>query len=133
MSRASASIVASGPLARAFGGKLWYAAGIAPSLSPTKFTWTTARLIDSDRNGTPDGLPGPPRVQTVLVTEETTQDYVVPAMLRTGLDRGPHALELTLYGQRSHSTRFLANATQQAGGLDRDDRVLAEARERSAL
>jgi len=120
----TASVVARGPLARALGGKLWYAAGVAPSLSPTKFTWTTARLIDADRNGTPDGLPGPPVTQTVLVTDETTRDYVVPAMLRTGLDRGPHALELTLYGQRTHSTRFLANATQQAGGLDRDDTVL---------
>lgn len=120
----SASVVARGPIAHAFGGKLWYAAGIAPSLSSTKFTWNTARLLDDDKDGTPDGLPGPPRTQNILLTNEITPEYVVPAMVRTGLDRGPHALELTLYGQRSHGTRFLANATLQAAGLDRDDTVL---------
>src|SRR5262245_59666536 len=55
------SLVATGPFAalgNALGGTGWYAAGIAPELDATKFTWTAATITDKDNDGFVDGLPG---------------------------------------------------------------------------
>ncbi len=117
----SAAIVATGPLGGLAGGTAWYAAGIAPAIARTSFTWRTSRLVDADGDGGIDGLPGAPVTQLVLETTDETTGYLVPAMARAGWDRGPHHLALTLIGQTSRGTRFLANATQQAAGLDRTD------------
>ena len=40
-------------------------------------------------------------------------------MARAGWKRGPHHVELTLIGHAPSRPRFLANATQQAAGIDR--------------
>lgn len=117
----SAAIVGTGPLGRVAGGTAWYAAGIAPAFSTTQFTWRTARLVDANNDGAIDGLPGAPVTQLVIETIETTPEYLIPAMARVGWDRGPHHLALTLLGHTSTGTRFLANATQQAAGIDRTD------------
>lgn len=119
-----ASIVGSGPLGSVLGGKAWYAAGIAPMLSSTDATWTASRLVDRDDDGTPDGLPGPLVTEAISIRTEKTFDYLVPAMLRTGWDRGPHRVELTLIGQASRATRFLQNSTLQAAGVDRSELVI---------
>lgn len=119
----SASLVGTGPLGALLGGTAWYAAGIAPGLSRTDVSWQASRLVDLENDGMIDGLPGAPVLQPIIATSDTSLDYFVPAMLRAGLDRGPHAIELTLIGQTSRSTRFLSNATQQAAGLDRTDVV----------
>jgi hypothetical protein len=118
---ASASIVATGPLGTLFGGSAWYAAGVAPAVAATDFNWRAARLVDVDGDGNPDGLPGTLVTSTLLNTETRTLDWSVPVMARVGLDRGPHHIDLTLVGAATHGTRFLANATMQAGGVDRLD------------
>ena len=117
----SAAIVGTGPLGTLLGGSAWYAAGIAPALASTTDTWRTGRLVDADGNGGIDGLPGQVVVEPVLVQTRQTTDWVVPAMVRTGFDRGPHHLELSLIGSGSNGTRFLSNATLQAAGIDRRD------------
>jgi hypothetical protein len=113
------SIVGSGPLTT-----IWYAAGIAPVLSSTEATWSASRLVDRDGDGSPDGLPGPLVTEGISVRTESTHDYFVPVMLRTGWDRGPHQIELTLLGQGSRATRFLQNSTLQAAGVDRSELVV---------
>jgi hypothetical protein len=116
---ATATLVATGPLGPLFGGTAWYAAGIAPNLLSTEYAWRAARVLDDDGNGVPDGFPGDIALATIERTRTRTLDYVVPAMARVGLDRGPHHLELSLVGQAQRDSRFLANATLQAAGVDR--------------
>lgn len=115
----SAAVVATGPLPRIFGGRAWYAAGIAPAVSATDASWRAATLIDLDDDGVPDGLPGVVALQTAVETDERSLDYHIPVMARGGWERGAHALELTLLGTATGDTAFLANATQQAAGIDR--------------
>jgi len=120
----SASVVGSGPLATLAGGTAWYAAGIAPILSSTKARWAASRVVDRDDDSVPDGVPGVVVTEGISARTETTKDYLVPAMLRAGWDRGPHHVELTLIGQGSRNTRFLSNSTVQAAGLDRSELVV---------
>lgn len=115
----SASVVGTGPLGRLAGGRAWYAAGIAPSLAATQFDWRASRLVDRDQDGTPDGRPGPLATELISRTRTTTLDYLIPAMARAGWDRGAHHLDVTLIGQAARDSFFYANATQQAGGIDR--------------
>lgn len=120
--KTTASLVATGPLHALdtlAGGRVWYAAGIAPSLQASNYSWRAARLLDHDINGIPDGLPGDVEVATVELTSTRTLDYFVPAMARVGVDRGPYQLELSLVGQAQRESRFLANATLLAAGVDR--------------
>lgn len=116
---ASASLVAHGPLGRVLGGRAWYAAGVAPSLSITDVTWQASRLVDADGDGAIDGLPGEVALEPIVRTDARAHDYEVPALARLGLDAGPHHLDLTLVGQARRSARFLANATERAAGVDR--------------
>lgn len=120
---ATASLVATGPIPGlgeigGLGGTAWYAAGIAPHLSASALSWRAARLVDADGDGVPDGFPGELGLSTVELTSARTLDYVVPAMARVGLDRGPQHLELSLVGDVARSSRFLANSTLQAAGVD---------------
>ena len=108
------AVVGSGPLA----DHVWYAAGIAPSLSRYEFTWTAGRLVDRDGDGLPDGLPGLPAGETIEQTSSHPITYFVPAMLRAGYDRGPHHVELTLLGSAQSDTSYLFNSTLQAAGVD---------------
>ena len=117
------SVVGTGPVGELLGGQAWYAAGFAPAVSAIDATWHTARLVDLDGNGVPDGLPGQLVLQPLTSPEQRTSAWFVPAMLRAGLDRGAHHLDLTLIGHASRATRYLANATVQAAGIDRDDYV----------
>ncbi|MDQ3337179.1 MAG: TonB-dependent receptor [Myxococcota bacterium] len=119
----SASVVATGPLPGFQGGKAWYAAGIAPSLAFTEFDWTAKRLVDLDDDGNPDGFPGPIALESIEDTSERTLDYLVPLMARAGWERGPHAVDVTLIGHANRDTSMLANATEQAAGIDREGYV----------
>lgn len=116
---ASASVVATGPLPKLFGGSTWYAAGIAPALAYTDFEWQAARLVDRDNDELIDGFPGVVDLEPIATTSERTLDYLVPVMARAGWQRGPHSVELTLIGHANRDTGMLANATQQAAGIDR--------------
>lgn len=116
---ASASVVATGPLPGVAGGTAWYAAGIAPALALTEFSWSAKRLVDADGDGIPDGFPGVIALEPIEDTSERTLDYLVPMMARVGWERGPHAVELTLIGHANRDSAFLANATEQAAGIDR--------------
>jgi hypothetical protein len=116
---ATATLVATGPLGARLGGTTWYAAGVAPNVSVTDFSWRAARVLDSDGNGIPDGLPGDLALATAELTEARTLDYFVPVMARVGLDREPHHVELSLVGHAQRDARFLANSTLPAAGVDR--------------
>lgn len=120
----SASIVGSGPLGKLAGGTAWYAAGIVPILASTKAEWRASRLVDRNDDSVPDGLPGVLVTEGIAARTETAHDYLVPAMVRAGWDRGPHHVELTLIGQGSRATRFLSNSTVQAAGVDRSELVV---------
>ena len=115
---ASASIVATGPLGAIFGGKGWYAAGIAPSITRTNFDFRAGTLVDANDDGVPDGAPGLLANQLVEQDHRDITTWSVPAMARVGLDRGPHHVELTLIGSDASAARFIPNATLQAGGVD---------------
>jgi hypothetical protein len=119
--RATASVVATGPLGPRLGGRAWYAAGVAPSLSTTGLSWRAARVLDDDGDGVPDGLTGDVATAPIETTTTRTHDYLVPVMARVGLDRGPHHFELSVVGQLASDARFLANATLQAAGIARSD------------
>jgi hypothetical protein len=113
------AVVGTGPLPRLLGGAAWYAAGVAPSLGFTDVRWRAATLIDQDRDGVPDDFPGVIKTRTVTDETERALDYAIPAMARAGWQRGPHELELTLLGTASLDTSYLANATRQSAGIDR--------------
>ena len=124
--------VASGPLGKLRGGRAWYAAGVGASLSQFDVDWRAARLADVDGDGIPDGLPettdagGDGKVDLELIesTGEAIRTYSVPMMARVGWDKGPHDVALTLLGNASGDSAFLANATQQAAGIDRTALIL---------
>jgi len=119
----SGSVVATGPLPPLpgwLGGSAWYAAGIAPSVSRFDVQWRASRLVDADGNGQADGLPGDVVVAPIEATQTRELDYSVPVMVRTGIDRGLHHVELSLIGQTGRTTRFLGNATLAAAGVDRE-------------
>ncbi|HZJ68193.1 MAG TPA: hypothetical protein VFD36_32050, partial [Kofleriaceae bacterium] len=122
----TAQVVGTGPLAALgarLGGRAWYAAGFAPSLSTAQVRWRASRLVDADGDGradpAPGGAPGDLAVDTVEQTSERTIDVFVPAMARLGLDRGAHRVELSLVGDFQRDARFLGAATRQAAGVDR--------------
>ena len=116
----SASVVATGPLPGFSRGKAWYAAGIAPAIAFTDFSWEAARLVDADGDRVPDGFPGVIALEGIESTSERTLDYLVPMMARAGWERGVHAVDLTLIGHAQRDSAFLGNATQQAAGVDRE-------------
>jgi hypothetical protein len=115
---ASAAIVATGPLGALLGGHAWYAAGIAPSLTATEFSWTAATLVDADGDGVPDGYPGTWRLHLIENSERTPITWRVPVMARGGLDRGPHHFDLSLLGSAQTDVIYLFNSTIQAAGTN---------------
>ena len=119
----STSVIATGPLPSFKGGKAWYAAGLAPSLQGTQFSWEAKRLVDRDGDSRVDGFPGVVELEPVESTSETTLDYFVPFMGRAGWERGAHAIDVTLIGHSNRDTAMLGNATQQAAGIDREGYV----------
>jgi len=114
----TAAIVATGPLGPLWGGKAWYAAGIAPSLQATEFRWTAARLVDKDGDGIPDGFPGLIDAELIERSSQNTLTYFVPAMARAGVDSGPHHVDVSFVGSAASSVFYLYNATIQAAGVD---------------
>ena len=115
---ASASIVATGPLGAWLGGHAWYVAGIAPAIQSTDFLWTAANLVDADDDGIPDGYPGVLTLHTIEHDKRTPLTWHVPAMLRAGIDRGPHHFDVTLLGSAASDASYLFNSTIQAAGID---------------
>jgi len=114
----SASVVGTGPIGHYFGGTTWYAAGIAPSLTSSRFDFLASRLVDADDNGVPDSTAGIVTTQVIEANRVSLINYNVPAMARLGLDRGPHHIELTLIGSAASATRYTFNSTIAAGGVD---------------
>jgi hypothetical protein len=110
--------VATGPAGNVLGGTAWYAAGLGVETGSTTFTWRAATLVDGDRDGVPDGVPG--RVKLGLVDDytESPVTWRIPVMLRAGLDRGVHHLDATLVGTAGSDVRYLYNSTLQASGVD---------------
>ena len=84
-----------------------------------RLPWSANRLADADQDGFIDGFPGVTVLEPLSNTSERTLDYLVPVMGRVGWERGPHSFELTLIGHSNRDTAMLANATQQAAGIDR--------------
>ncbi len=115
---ASASVVATGPLGELFGGTAWYAAGVAPELTSTKFTWNAQTVVDLDGDQIPDGLPGFVVNAPIDELSQTPLTWRVPFMLRAGLDRGVHHADVTLLGVPGSDVRYLYNATLQAAGVN---------------
>lgn len=113
-----ASVVATGPLGSLWGGKAWYAAGLAPEFDQSKLTFSASGIVDADNDGVPDGLPGVVATRPIGAMTTSPRAWSVPAMVRLGLDREHHHLELTFVGSAGSSTRFLANSTLQAAGID---------------
>ena len=115
----SLSSVAHGPLGSLRGGRTWYAAGVAAAIGTADLTWRAARLVDADNDGVPDGLPGIVELDPIATTEQTITDFLIPVFARAGWSRGPHDVTLTLVGNVVRDGTFLANATQQAAGIER--------------
>ena len=117
---ASASLVATGPLPH----DAWYALGIATQRSGSELTATASRLVDADGDQVPD-LDGQGRFVLDPIERATTSyaASVTNAMVRGGLDRGPHHVELTLLGSLAQDTRVLALATAAGSGIDRSTYV----------
>ncbi|HEY5922000.1 MAG TPA: TonB-dependent receptor [Kofleriaceae bacterium] len=115
---AALSLVATGPLGSLLGGTAWYAAGVAPEVSSTKFTWTAATVTDVEGDGLIDGFPGFVATEFVERQTRTPITWRVPLMLRGGLDRGAHHLDVTLLGTAATDARYLFNSTLQAAGVD---------------
>jgi hypothetical protein len=119
---ASFAVVATGPLGElvgdVVGGSAWYAAGVAADITSTKFTWRAATLVDADNDGNEDGFPGIVATDPVDTYSRTPITWRVPLMLRAGLDRGAHAIELSLVGATATDARYLFNSTLQAAGVD---------------
>jgi hypothetical protein len=115
----SLSIVARGPIAH----DVWYAAGIAPSLTVADFTWHASHIVDENGDGFADGAPG--RIVTVPIdtTRVTALPYEIPAMVRAGWDDAHQHLALTAIGDASAGTRYFSNSTIQAAGVDHRDFV----------
>ena len=115
---ASASLVATGPLGDVLGGHAWYAAGVAPTLAATTFTWTAATITDRDNDGEPDGYPGVVATERIDQLSRTPHTWSIPFMLRGGIDRGVHHLDLSLVGAAASGVFYRYNATLQAAGVD---------------
>ncbi|HEY5946004.1 MAG TPA: TonB-dependent receptor [Kofleriaceae bacterium] len=114
----SASLVATGPLGDLFGGTAWYAAGIAPELSWTQFKWIASTITDTNGDGMVDGLPGIVATEEINTLRRTPLTWREPVMLRAGLDRGVHHLDLTLVGAGSRDVYYLYNSTLRAAGVN---------------
>lgn len=119
----TASVVATGPLGARLGGTAWYAAGVQPTLGFTDAGWHAARLVDLDGDQVIDISNGQPVLQPISTTSDRAPDVLIPFMARVGLDRGPHAVDLTLIGQAGRGRRWLVNSTARAAGIDRTELV----------
>jgi hypothetical protein len=115
---ATFSLVATGPLGDFLDGSAWYAAGIAPELSSTKFTWTAQTLVDRDADRFPDGYPGFVETESIDEFSRTPITWRVPFMLRAGIDRGVHHADVTVVGAAATDARFLFNSTLQSAGVN---------------
>jgi hypothetical protein len=117
------SVVATGPLRSIYGGRTWYAVGLAPSLARTDFAWSAARRVDANNDKIPDSENQQLTLDAIEDTEAHTLDYIAPYMARTGWQKGPHELVLTGIGHLARTTFMFANATAQAAGRDRTNVV----------
>jgi hypothetical protein len=113
------SVVAHGPLGELRGGRAWYAAGVAANIGASEIRWQASRLVDANGDSIPDGLPGFVETVPFSNTSETMVDFLIPVMARAGWTRGHHDVTLTLMGNAVRDGVFLANATQQAAGVER--------------
>jgi hypothetical protein len=118
---ATASVVATGPLARAgelLGGTAWYALGVAPTIATTTFTWTSQTARDADQDGLYDGYPGLVATEPIDRFSRTPLTWRLPVLARAGVDRGVHHLDLSVVGDVHTANFYFFNATLQAAGTD---------------
>src|SRR5205814_351640 len=80
--------------------------------------------VDANHDGVPDGLPGVVALDPIETTNERAVSYLIPVLGRVGWNRGPHDLVASIVGDVQRDTFVLANATQQAAGLDRNTVVV---------
>jgi TonB dependent receptor len=122
---ATVTVVASGPIAALLGGRAWYAAGVAATVTDISLERTGLRLVDRDNDGEVD-LGG----DGGFVTETISRDSIaatassVPVMARVGFDRPEQSLDVSLLGQWAKTSRFTAVATPEAVAVDRKTLVL---------
>jgi TonB dependent receptor len=110
----SSSIVATGPIT----SESWYVLGIAPEIARTNYTFHSQRLRDLDNDMVPDGAPGVLDTDPIETSTSNPINYNIPILGRIGFDRGPHHLDLSIVGSIADATRYIQNATLQAGGVD---------------
>lgn len=117
----TATVVASGPLPGVLGARLWYAAGVAPTLTDISFAQEGVRLLDRNNDGEPD-LAADGGFLTEPISRHTSDvtAFSAPLMARLGLERHRQSLELTVLGQWAQSARFLNVATAEATTIERD-------------
>lgn len=119
------SAVAAGPLTRTLGGRLWYAAGIAPTASLADFEQTGVRLVDRNSDGEPDvRSDGSLAIETISRDSRDATAFQVPMMARVGLERTGERLDLTLLASWATSPRFTIVATPEASAVARDTLLL---------
>lgn len=115
---ATIAAVATGPGGELLGGRAWYAVGLAAELASTRFTWKSGTVRDVDGDGMVDGVPGVVPTDRIDEYSQTPVTWRVPMMLRGGLDRGAHHVDVSLVGAIGTDVFYLYNSTLQAAGVD---------------
>ncbi len=120
----AAAIVATGPLPipRV---TAYYAVGLAPTLSWNVVSTRTDRLVDRDGDGRPDIVAGQAVLEPISQDERHVLGTFVPGMVRLGLTRGPHAVDVTTVANFRLGQRTIGNATELAAHVDRRELATA--------
>jgi hypothetical protein len=112
--------VASGPLGRAGGATLWYAAGIAPRLWDASLVREAWRRADTDGNLVADEDANGLVVHESLGTiERSALAWSVPVMGRIGARSSHHMLAATALVSTAGDTRWTVTAEEASAGVDR--------------
>lgn len=118
-----ADLVATGPLGRAGGARLWYAVGVAPRLWDASLVRDAWRRTDVDGDGRADedaaGLIVHERLGDTL--ERDALAWSVPVMARLGARSTHHQIAATALVASAGDTRWTVTAEESAAGVDRRD------------
>lgn len=118
----SAGVAATGPIATVAGAKLWYAAGIQPSLRDDSLIQHAQNFVDVDGDANYDEVSRGIRV-TQDIDDRTFSElaYRVPILARVGAERGAQRLELTALITPFRDTQWAPepNVAESAAGIRR--------------
>ena len=113
-------LIADGPLGRAGGARLWYAAGIAPRLADGTLLRRAWRRADRDGDGAADEDAAGLLVHEPIGTAERgALTWSVPVMARGGARAEHHHLAATALVSTAGDTRWISTAESNAAGVDR--------------